>query len=65
LYDKLIFGKIKAIIGGKVRLMITGTDSISPEILKFLKICFCVDICQLYGLNESSAGACMSFIGDP
>ena len=42
--DNLIFNKIKAILGGQVRIMLTNATSISPEILKFLKICFCIDI---------------------
>jgi long-chain acyl-CoA synthetase len=30
LYDRMIFNKIKAILGGKVRLMLTGSAPISP-----------------------------------
>ena len=65
LYDKLIFDYIKQMLGGKVRLMVTGSARISPDILKFLKICFCCDILEGYGMTESFAGSCCSMPGDP
>lgn len=43
-YDKLVFKKMKAIMGGNVKLMITGSAPISGEVLDFLKICFCCPI---------------------
>ena len=64
IYDPMIFSKIKAILGGKLRLMLCNSGSISPEILKFLKICFCVDICEAYGLTEAVSVSCMSLVGD-
>jgi len=43
-YDKIIFKKTKAILGGKVRLMITGSAPIAGDVLDFLKVCFCAPI---------------------
>lgn len=65
LYDKLVFNKIKEKLGGKVRLMNTGSAPISGEVLDFLKICFCADICEGYGMTESCAASCLVFEGDP
>lgn len=62
--DKLIFNRIKNILGGKVRLMLTTGTPLSAEILKFMKICFCVDICEAYGTAETGPVATMSSIGD-
>jgi long-chain acyl-CoA synthetase len=43
-WDKIVFKKMKAIMGGKVRIMVTGSAPISGEVLDFLKICFCCPI---------------------
>jgi len=48
--DPMIFGKIRSILGGKVRLGFSGgVGRLSGEILKFLKICFCSEIVEVYG----------------
>lgn len=62
--DPVIFSKVKSMIGGKVRLMMTGGDYISAEVLKFLKISFCVDILEVYGMTETCGASCMSMMGD-
>jgi long-chain acyl-CoA synthetase len=62
--DAMIFSKIKNIVGGKVRLMMTGGDYISAEVIKFLKISFCVDILELYGMTETCGASCVSMVGD-
>lgn len=65
LYDKLIFNTIKQRLGGNVRVMITGSAPIAGDVLDFLKICFCCDICEGYGMTETSAGSCLTQEGDP
>ena len=64
-YDKLVFSKMKALLGGKVRLMLTGSAPISAEVLDFLKICFCADLLEGYGMTETSAGSSITKTGDP
>lgn len=48
-YDSLIFNKTKAVLGGNVRIMATGSAPISSEILDFLKVVFCAPIIEGYG----------------
>jgi len=64
-YDALIFKKVKALLGGRVRLMVTGSAPIDLVVLDYLKICFCVPILEGYGLTESSAGSCITKPEDP
>ena len=64
-YDKLIFKKAKAMLGGQVRYMVTGSAPIEKNVLDFLKICFCCPIVEGYGLTESAAGSCISDATDP
>ena len=55
LYDRLIFNKVKMALGGRVRLMVTGSAPISPEALDFLKVCFCSVLLEGYGQTEATA----------
>jgi len=65
IYDKLIFEKMREKLGGKVRLIITGSAPISAEVHQFLKICFCCPVIQGYGLTETSAGSTITLMEDP
>lgn len=48
-YDTLVFSKFRQVLGGKVRLMITGSAPIAKDVLQFLKIAFCCPILEGYG----------------
>ena len=38
LWDSLVFRKIQLLLGGRVRVMITGSAPISPEVLDFMRM---------------------------
>jgi len=58
-YDAMVFKKMKALLGGNVRAMVTGSAPIDKAVIDFLKICFCCPIVEGYGLTESSAASCV------
>jgi long-chain acyl-CoA synthetase len=64
-YDALIFKKIQALLGGRVRAMVTASAPIDLKVLNYLKICFCVPINEAYGLTEVSGGATATKVEDP
>jgi long-chain acyl-CoA synthetase len=65
LYDKIVFNKVKAMLGGKVKVMLTGSAPIDGKVLNMLKICFCCPIIEGYGMTESSGGSLTTFPDDP
>ena len=64
-YDKIVFKKFKALLGGKVRFMVTGSAPIDPAVLEILKVAFCCPVMEGYGLTETSAGSSITRPNDP
>ena len=65
IYDRLVFDKVRSIIGGNIRGIITGSAPIDGEVLDFLKICFGCPIMEGYGMTETCGGACLTAPTDP
>lgn len=58
LWDRLVFRKVKAILGGKVKSMVSGSAPIRPEVIRLLRVAFCVDFREGYGQTENT-GCCL------
>ncbi|KAM0966338.1 hypothetical protein ACFX2C_022108 [Malus domestica] len=54
MWDRLVFNKIKAKLGGRVRFMTSGASPLSPDVMQFLKICFSGEVAEGYGMTETS-----------
>lgn len=65
LFDATLFKKMRQLLGGRVRVMVTGSAPIAGDVLDFLKICFSAPICEGYGMTETSAGSVITFPDDP
>ncbi|XP_036105434.1 long-chain-fatty-acid--CoA ligase 1 isoform X3 [Molossus molossus] len=64
LWDKLIFRKIQANLGGKVRLMVTGAAPVSATVLTFLRAALGCQFYEGYGQTECTAGCSLTIPGD-
>lgn len=54
IWDRLVFNKIKAKLGGRVRFMGSGASPLSPDIMDFLRVCFGCSVIEGYGMTETS-----------
>ncbi|XP_076004184.1 long-chain-fatty-acid--CoA ligase 1-like [Genypterus blacodes] len=64
IWDKLIFKKIQASLGGHVRIILTGAAPVSPTVLTFLRAALGCQFYEAYGQTECTAGCTMSLPGD-
>uniref|UniRef100_G3W0W9 Arachidonate--CoA ligase n=1 Tax=Sarcophilus harrisii TaxID=9305 RepID=G3W0W9_SARHA len=64
LWDKIIFHKIQASLGGKVRLMVTGAAPVSATVLTFLRAALGCQFYEGYGQTECTAGCSLTVPGD-
>jgi len=56
---------MRGLLGGRVKMMVTGSAPISADVLNFLKCCFCAPIHEGYGQTESTAASCVTSAFDP
>ena len=49
LWDCLIFRKPKALLGGRVRFMVSGGAPLSSEVKSLLRVAFCCPVIEAYG----------------
>ncbi|KAK1787060.1 hypothetical protein P4O66_017439 [Electrophorus voltai] len=64
LWDRLIFNKIQATLGGRLRFILTASAPISPAVLSFLRATLGCLIFEGYGQTECTAGCTFSMPGD-
>lgn len=62
LADAWVFNKVKAGLGGRVRLVCSGAAPLAGHVEEFLKVAMCAPVCQGYGLTETCGS---SFIALP
>eukprot|EP00285_Hemiselmis_virescens_P006971 CAMPEP_0173389900 /NCGR_PEP_ID=MMETSP1356-20130122/13899_1 /TAXON_ID=77927 ORGANISM="Hemiselmis virescens, Strain PCC157" /NCGR_SAMPLE_ID=MMETSP1356 /ASSEMBLY_ACC=CAM_ASM_000847 /LENGTH=701 /DNA_ID=CAMNT_0014347181 /DNA_START=23 /DNA_END=2128 /DNA_ORIENTATION=+ len=56
-WDLILFNKVRAALGGRVRLLASGAAPLSQELHQFLKVCFGCPVLQGYGMTENCAAA--------
>lgn len=64
LWNFLVFRKIRAILGGRIRFILSGGAPLSGDTQRFINICLSAPIGQGYGLTETCAGGTFSEADD-
>ncbi|XP_020236521.1 long chain acyl-CoA synthetase 9, chloroplastic [Cajanus cajan] len=64
LWNFLVFRKVRAILGGRIRFILCGGAPLSGDTQKFINICLGAPIGQGYGLTETCAGGTFSDVDD-
>jgi len=57
--DRLIFRNVRNLIGGRVRVILSGGAPLSPETHQYIRTCMGCPVLQGYGLTETGACATM------
>ncbi|WFC97796.1 long-chain-fatty-acid--CoA ligase [Malassezia yamatoensis] len=57
IWDRLVFRKVRAMLGGRISVVFTGSAPCRPDVLKLLRVALCTDIREAYGQTENSAYA--------
>lgn len=56
LLDKLVFSKVREVLGGNLKYAVSGAAALSPEVAKFVSYVG-ITVCEGYGLSETSPAA--------
>ena len=53
-FDRLVFGKVKERLGGRVRIIVSGGAPLAPHVEEFLRVAMCAPVAQV-----RRGGACV------
>jgi len=57
IWDKLVFGKIQNMLGGRIRMIFSGSAPLAKEVLDFVRCAIGCQIWEGYGQTESCGGS--------
>uniref|UniRef100_A0A8C1RSP4 long-chain-fatty-acid--CoA ligase n=1 Tax=Cyprinus carpio TaxID=7962 RepID=A0A8C1RSP4_CYPCA len=64
LCDRLVFRKVRSLLGGNMRVLLSGGAPLSAATQRFMNICFCCPVGQGYGLTETCGAGTISDLAD-
>lgn len=62
--NKLIFSKMQSIVGGRLKILLSGGAPLSEDAHAFIQTCLGCSLHQGYGLTETCSTACITAPGD-
>lgn len=60
LCDRLVFRKVRSLLGGQTRVLLSGGAPLSAATQRFMNVCFCCPVGQGYGLTETCGAGTIS-----
>lgn len=64
LLNRLVFNKMRALLGGRLKVIATGSAPLSADTHEFVQACLDCYVVQGYGLTETAAGATIMDLDD-
>ncbi|XP_077554210.1 acyl-CoA synthetase long-chain isoform X3 [Haemaphysalis longicornis] len=64
LLNRLVFRKMQALLGGRLKVIATGSAPLSADTHEFIQACLDCYVVQGYGLTETAAGATIMDLDD-
>ncbi|CAB1326073.1 unnamed protein product [Coregonus sp. 'balchen'] len=64
LCDSLVFRKVRSLLGGHMRVLLSGGAPLSAATQRFMNICLCCPVGQGYGLTETCGAGTISEMWD-
>ncbi|OCT80976.1 long-chain-fatty-acid--CoA ligase 3 isoform X1 [Xenopus laevis] len=64
LCDRVVFWKVRKLLGGKLRVLLSGGAPLSAATQRFMNICFCCPVGQGYGLTETCGAGTITEVWD-
>ncbi|KAL5250239.1 hypothetical protein ACHWQZ_G016089 [Mnemiopsis leidyi] len=64
IWDRLFFAKIQEKLGGRVKVIMSGSASIQPHVIQWFRAVLGVNIIEGYGQTESTAATSLYLFGD-
>ncbi|XP_075717535.1 fatty acid CoA ligase Acsl3 [Rhinoderma darwinii] len=64
LCDRIVFWKVRKLLGGKMRVLLSGGAPLSAATQRFMNICFCCPVGQGYGLTETCGAGTITEMWD-
>ncbi|KAM9349239.1 long-chain-fatty-acid--CoA ligase 3b [Symphorus nematophorus] len=64
LCDSLVFKRVRALLGGNTRVLLSGGAPLSAATQRFMNICLCCPVGQGYGLTETCGAGTISEMSD-
>lgn len=59
-FCRLVFKKVRSLLGGNTRVLLSGGAPLSAATQRFMNICFCCPVGQGYGLTETCGAGTIS-----
>ncbi|ESO84097.1 hypothetical protein LOTGIDRAFT_211044 [Lottia gigantea] len=64
IWDKILFNKIQNLLGGRIKMIMTGSAPLSEEVLNFARCAFGCIVIESYGQTEASSGIACNIPGE-
>ncbi|OSD07565.1 acetyl-CoA synthetase-like protein [Trametes coccinea BRFM310] len=65
LWDRLVFRKVNAVLGGRLKVVGSGSAPLSADTVEFLKVALLADVCEGYGMTENAGICTICWVYDP